>query len=917
MNETEREGSPFASPEEELKHLRERLDSIERRERERGFEAGTTPSIEAMKDEVRVYQKEPVERVLTPEFRQEEEKVSELALNLTPETHDKQISELMRVVQEKGVRNALAVVDAMDNPHIEDDFHRFLVEYLREGYSITDLKEREPLRRSLNHTLFEIILPGEQGSEQRRPLSEILSSMEQLYIGLCSLASKDNIGQPYFSIELAIPSDTNQYSFYASIPNDKLKLFEKQVTSVFSDAQIIQQNDDFNIFSEDGVAVGSYATSKGSPIYPLKTYDKFEYDPLNIILNSFSKLDEIGEGAAIQFILSPDSDEGTFKRYKRARDAINKGVSVGEAVDRAIHGAVGEFTSDVKRGLKDLILGSSKPKEQKEDDHRAVIEKIESKISTPLIHTNIRLIASSKSEHDARMILEEMEASFKQFEQPEGNGLIFTRVQGKSLDRLLKDFTFRFYDPYTMIPLNMKELTTLFHFERLGITSAHGLKTAQTVVEPPPSGLPKKGMLLGYNSYRGDMSEIYMDPEDRLRHFYAIGQTGTGKTSLLKNMIVQDIKNGEGVCMIDPHGVDIQDVLSLIPQERIDDVIYFDPSDTQNPMGINMLEYDPSHPELKTFVVNEMFSIFQKLYANVPESMGPMFEQYFRNATGLVIEDPSSGNTLLDVSRVLSNKEFRDYKISRCNNPIIVQFWEEIATKAGGEASLANIVPYITNKFDVFLSNEIMRPIVAQEKSSFNFKDIMNSRKILLVNLSKGKLGEVNARLLGMIIVGKLLMAALARDDLSEASPYYLYIDEFQNFTTDSISTILSEARKYKLSLHLAHQFIGQLDDSIKNAVFGNVGSMVAFRVGAKDTEFLQSYFNPPFDATDLMNIDNYQAHLKLLVSGRPVKPFTLQTYPPEKGNKEKMQQIVELSRQKYGGDRQEIEAEIMRKYRK
>jgi hypothetical protein len=300
--------------------------------------------------------------------------------------------------------------------------------------------------------------------------------------------------------------------------------------------------------------------------------------------------------------------------------------------------------------------------------------------------------------------------------------------------------------------------------------------------------------------------------------------------------------------------------------------------------------------------------------------MGPAFEQYFRNATMLVIEDPATGNTLLDVSRVLADANFRRLKLSRCQNPIIVQFWREIAEKAGGEASLANIVPYITNKFDVFLANEIMRPIVAQEHSAFNFREVMDERKILLVNLSKGRLGDVNANLIGLIIVGKILMAALSRVDVvgkQTPPPFYLYIDEFQNITTDSISTILSEARKYKLSLTIAHQFIAQLEDTIRDAVFGNVGSLGVFRVGTEDAEFLEKQFQPVFSATDIIKIDNRNAYMKMLADGRPVKPFNMETLAPASPRVDLAEKIKELSYLRFGRDRAEVTEEIMRKYRK
>jgi hypothetical protein len=431
--------------------------------------------------------------------------------------------------------------------------------------------------------------------------------------------------------------------------------------------------------------------------------------------------------------------------------------------------------------------------------------------------------------------------------------------------------------------------------------------------------MPMTGTLLGINKHRNVETPIYMTELDRMRHMYIIGQTGTGKSKFMTNTIIQDIQAGNGVCMIDPHGTDIEEVLGAMPPERAKDVIYIDPSRMDMVVGLNMLEYDVTKPEQKTFVVNELFSIFQKLYGANPESMGPMFEQYFRNATMLVMEDPESGNTLMDISRVMVDAQYRRYKLSKAKNPVVVQFWTEIATKAGGEASLENIVPYIVSKFDVFTANDYMRPIIGQQKSSFNFRQVMDEKKILLVNLSKGRLGEINANLIGMIIVGKILMAALSRVDDPTRSfpPFYLHIDEFQNVSTPAIASILSEARKYKLSLTVVHQFIAQLDQGIKDAVFGNVGSIVSFRVGTEDAQFLEQQFTPVFTAKDIMNVPNYNAFLRILANGVPTKPFSMATMPPIKSDPARVAAMIEESAARNGRPRAEVEAEISARYAK
>ncbi|MDP2934717.1 MAG: ATP-binding protein, partial [bacterium] len=350
-----------------------------------------------------------------------------------------------------------------------------------------------------------------------------------------------------------------------------------------------------------------------------------------------------------------------------------------------------------------------------------------------------------------------------------------------------------------------------------------------------------------------------------------------------------------------------------IPEERAEDVIYFNPGDIERPMGLNILEYDPKYPEQKTFLANETVNIFKKLWEALPEAFGPMFEQYMRNALLLIMDDPDSGSTLLEVPKVLADTKFRHYKLSKTENIVVKDFWEKEAEKAGGEAALANIVPYITSKVNVFLANDLMRPIICQQKSAFDFRKIMDEQKILLVNLSKGKLGDFNSYLLGLIIVGKFLMAAFSRGDSSEEKrpDFYLYIDEFQNFTTDTIATILAEARKYKLNLIVGHQFIGQLKENIRDAVFGNVGSMAIFRVGADDAEFVVKQFEPVFSQQDLLNIDNFNAYLKLLINNQTSLPFNIGCNPPAHSNPEIAEKIKELSRLKYGREKLVVDKEI------
>jgi hypothetical protein len=914
----------LGNPEQEIAFLRKQLEEKEREILLRSQESNMRPeniASQTSSETIREYQNIPTKHVLHKDFVLPTEKTEGIVLDLSPEEHDDKMSEILGIMQTHGIKNAMDVVSKLNDPHIQDDFERFLVQYLKSGQMVNGIDKKGPEFKALNMTLFEITLPEKSDEGKVESLKQIISSMEQFYSGMMSVDGDSGTG--YYTLELAVANHSDDFSFNIAVHDSKKSLFEKQILSVFHNAKIVERKDDYNIFNESGSTVASYATFAKNQIWPIKTYDLFDYDPLNSILNSFSKIKTSGEGAAIQFIIKPQDSSHT-KRFKKTLEEIMKGEKISTAISNNGEG-ISKYVEGFFKSVSSLTKNSEDKEKEKEKKKEAMqhidqisVDQIKLKMLTPIEAVNIRIISSAENEAKANEILDDIESSFNQFENTHGNSLVFKRVVKGDLKKMLYDFSFRLFNEKNRLLLNLTELTSLMHLPATVIKSSPHLKVAKSGSAPAPLELAKEGIMLGVNRDRGVETKVFMSPEDRLRHFYVIGQTGTGKTTLLKNMITQDILNGEGVCMIDPHGSDIQDILSIIPKHRYEDVIYFDPSHTDRPMALNMLEYDRRFPEQKTFVVNELLSIFNKLF-DMKTAGGPMFEQYFRNAVLLVMEDPESGNTLLDVSRVLANKAYREMKISKCNNPIVVQFWKEVAEKAGGEASLANIVPYITSKFDVFLSNDIMRPIIAQENSSINFREIMDSKKILLVNLSKGRLGDINANLIGLILVGKILMAALSRvDSLGKSLPsFYLYIDEFQNVTTNSISTILSEARKYKLSLTVAHQFIAQLEEGIKDSVFGNVGSIAAFRVGAEDAEYLEKQFSPVFTAKDIMSIDNRNAYLKMLANGKPVKPFNIETLPPPSGNKDIVDSIKELSYLKYGRNKDEVNTEIMSKYRK
>ncbi len=900
------------TPAEELEHLRQ---EVARREKELAAVGTSLERGSVVSEQIHRYQAASTETVLHPVARMEPAALQRVVLRLSPEPHDVKMAELLSILNEKGIKNALRVVEELNDPHVVDDFHRFLVEYIKEGYPVTGLVPRSELFQALHMTLYEVSLPDAVETTGQRPLKELVSAMDQFYAGMIS---QTHTATP-FTLEIANPNHSQEAIVYAGIPDNQKALFEKQIVALFPRAKIKELADDYNIFAEPSDTAGAIATLSKYSVYPLKVYEHFDHDPLNVILNTFSKIQKDNEGAAMQIVFRPTRTE-YHKKYQRIIEGVTKGKPIKDLLPKS-------FGEELWGDLKDTFFGPSAEQKKKEEEKKKqeplaidqnLVATLNEKISAPMCEVNIRLLVSTTTPIDSERILAEFEAAFNQFENTLGNKLVFEKVKGKKLAQLTESFSFREFSEKHSIALNFKEAATLFHFPERIAGAAPQVRQAKSGAAAAPVDVPQDGTLLGVNHFRNLETKAYITKDDRLRHFYVIGQTGTGKTTLLKNMITQDIAQGEGVCMIDPHGADIVDVLANIPKSRYDDVIYFDPSYTARPMGLNMLEYDQNFPEQKTFVVNELLSIFKKLYGAVPESMGPAFEQYFRNSALLVMEHPASGNTLLDVSRVLSDRDYRKFKLSVCKNPLISQFWTN-AEKTTGEQGLANYVQYVTNKFDVFLTNDIMRPVVTQEHSSFNFRDIMDNRKILLVNLAKGKLGDINANLIGLILVGKILMAALSRADSigKDLPPFYLYIDEFQNVTTDSIATILSEARKYKLSLTVAHQFIAQLQENIRDAVFGNVGSLGVFRVGSADAEFLEKQFTPTFKAADIVNIENRHMYLKLLMHGRPATPFNVETLPPLAGDHSKLDALKQLSYLKYGRDRATVEMEIMAKYQK
>ncbi|MDD2796702.1 MAG: type IV secretion system DNA-binding domain-containing protein [Candidatus Pacebacteria bacterium] len=762
-------------------------------------------------------------------------------------------------------------------------------------------RKTSKIEQALKMTLFSVKIPKKTGEElqleSQKDEKEWISIMEHFYASLTALKKKSFFEEdPWICFELLKVKD--RINFYVATPSRYEDFVQKQIYSIIKDAEVAKVPD-FNIFADDEVVYsGTLALNK--PIYlPIKTYTQMESDPLSNLTHILTQIRE-GEEGGIQLVVK----NGSSSWKTRGKQILNE-VAKGKGFYSAL--------SDTNI----LSLFKAEKENQASKVNEALLKSLESKLSKHNFDTNIRVFVSAKSKEAGEYEFRQIVSVFDQFSAPDLNSFKILNAKGRKAKNLAFNFSFRTFDKKNKLTLSTEELASIFHFGTPFSKTPH-VSELLSRSAPAPIDIPKQGLLLGFNDFRGTKTNIKIGTDDRRRHIYTIGQTGTGKSAFLSNLIEQDILNGDGLAVIDPHGDLIEDILGKIPENRLKDVVLFDPGDLERCVGLNMLEYDINHPEQKTFIVNELINIFDKLY-DLKQTGGPMFEQYAKNALLLLMDDPNETYTLIEVPRVLSDASFRRRLLFKCQNIIVKDFWEKEAEKAGGDAALQNMVPYITSKFNTFITNDYVRPIIGQEKSTFNFREIMDNKKIFLINLSKGKLGELNSSLLGLIIVGKLVMAAFSRVDQieHERKDFYFYIDEFQNFATDSISTILSEARKYRLCLTVSHQFIGQLPELIRDSVFGNIGSMVVFRIGVEDGEFMQKQFEPTFNLKDLTGQDNFHFYTRLMVEGKMSKPFDGKTFAPSKSNTELSKKIKEYYLLKHGSDRKAIDSQIMERLRR
>lgn len=787
------------------------------------------------------------------------------------------------------------------------------------------LNKKHRIKKAFDRTVIHILVPKEKKSEgsgnssqedRLEQVKEEIGITETIFSTIAGLKAERGLTKWLFGrddhMAFEIVVHNGLINFYIAVPNYLKSFIEQQVNAQYPYAQI-EEIVDYNIFTEKSSIIAANLKTNRSHIFPLKTYKKMDSDPISALLNALARVSEYNGAAAVQFVLRSANKKWRGRGVHVVRE-VRKGAKFEDVVNRSgfakfMQVASKEVSNQFKDKENQIKENNSYQLSAMEED---MLKGIEEKLTKGGLDVTMRIISSADNSDIARLNLENIINSFSQYNFYRFGNDIKAFVP-KRQKEIIQDFIYRSFNEKKYSILNTEEMAGLWHLP-LHSTEAPNIKWLTARKAPPPSNLPKEGILLGHIPYRGQDYPVHLKQADRRRHLYVIGKSGGGKSVFIQNLAVQDIEAGHGVAVVDPHGDFAEYVLSHIPKHRADDVIVFNPSDFDRPIGLNMLEAKTE--DEKDFTVQEMISIFYKLFP--PEMIGPMFEHNMRNVMLTLMADSEDPGTIIDIPRMFTDDEYVKKYLKKLKDPVVRNFWEKEMAKTS-DYHKSEMLGYLISKVGRFVENEMMRNIMGQQKSAFNFREIMDKKKILIINLAKGKTGEVNAKLLGLIIVSKLQMAAMGRADMPEKdrNDFYLYIDEFQNFITDSISTILSEARKYRLNLIIAHQYLNQLVDEkgkadIKDAVLGNAGTLCAFRIGPDDADILAKEFAPTFGPYDLMNVEKFTCNTKLLVDNEATKPFNLSVYAPKEGNQELADAIKQLSRLKYGRDRRLVESEIM-----
>jgi hypothetical protein len=742
------------------------------------------------------------------------------------------------------------------------------------GYLLLQwLKHRNRERYSLGMVCLQVKLPKDNEVK--------IEAAEQMFNALHSIQLSswwEKLFKPEEHIALEIVGLKEFIGFNVVCPEKIRDLVEKQIHATYPGADI-HQIDEPNIFSEGGQVAFTALKLKSGSNYPIKTFKDLPSDPLNLLTAAFSKLQD-GEGSLLQFLIEPAHDSWR-----------NKAQAYVEHQKDSETNAEGKKTHTV--------------------DHKA-LDAISSKTEKLGFRVVVRVVVSTPSMATSRSHLANIVGAFAQFTSQYNH---FSRAHVWFKQAFMIDFLYRYFPllGQGVSILTTEELATVFHFPNKTVETHH-IQWLNAKSAPASNLIPNEGLYLGKSIYMGVERKIFMSLNDRRRHMYIVGKTGTGKSEFLKEMILQDIEAGHGICAIDPHGEFVEDILELMPPSRAEDVIYFNPSDVEYPMGLNVMEAETE--DQKHFMAQSVIALMYKLYdPNRTGIIGPRFEHAVRNAMLTVMSVP--GATFVELVRCLTDEKYVEEILPHVTDAVVRRYWtDQIAQTSDFHKS--EVLDYIVSKFGRFITNKVMRNIIGQSKSAFDFRKVMDEQKILLVNLSKGRMGEEDAKFLGLILVPKILIAAMSRQNMDPKlrKDFFLYVDEFQNYATEDFAVILSEARKYRLNLTVANQFISQIQEDVKNAVFGNVGTMVSFRVGVPDANFLQNEYSPTFSETDLTNIEKYHVYVKTIVNNEPVPPFSMSltkdmSIQDARRNKKLAETLRELSRLKFGVPREIIEEEI------
>lgn len=751
------------------------------------------------------------------------------------------------------------------------------------------------------------------GRDERDVTNEAISEAQVMYSIIASTMTKGMkskvYGQRHFSFEMVGADGLVKY--YAVVPAVLTETVKQAIVSAYPTARL-EEVEDENIFAQGTTTAqvaGGEMTLKKEYVYPIATYEETKWDAQGALLNAFAKVKE-GEGMSLQILFRPAREGWTKAATERVQN-IKEGKKTQTGSN--FFAMLGHLFIDV---LKAPVEVPEAHEYEKNDISKLSqldqeeIAAIEDKIKSPGFECMIRVIASSASKGRSEALVGGVVAAFAQFDSQRNNGFKYDML--KNVDQLVTDYVFRFFPVKNKnIILNSVELASLFHLPSQSAIPSSGVERQLTKQVDGPARLVTDGVLIGINKYRGEEKEIRLSTEDRRRHLYVIGSTGMGKSVFLRNIAYQDMMEGRGFAFIDPHGDVADELLSMVPENRIDDVIYFDPSNIEYPMGMNMLEF--ATPDQKDFIVQEGINMLQSLYdPNNQGFFGPRGQHMFRNAALLLMADPK-GATFIDIPKCFIDAEFVKDKLQYVTDRNVYDYWTKEFPASQKSNDAGEVITWFASKWGPFQSNTMMKNTLGQVKSAFNIREVMDNKKILLVNLSKGKLGELNSKLLGMIFVMKFQAAAMSRVDTpeDERNDFCLFVDEFQNFSTESFESILSEARKFRLNLIVANQFMTQLTDKIREGVIGNVGTIVAGRLGVTDAELMEKVFTPVFTAEDLHKTPNHNAIATVMMHGMPSSPFTM-TWPMLGETKPEVMESLKLySATKYGRTRAEVEEEI------